>query len=129
MPSQQVAQAATAGFDNATAYDVHRPSYPQEAVEKLLRNLGVAGRHKARIIDLAAGTGKFTELLAAREEQYEIIAVEPVAKMRQTLLNRQLASVRVQDGLATAMGVDDQWADAVIAAQVIIHSFIIHSAS
>lgn len=118
MLSQQVAHAATTGFNNASAYDVHRPSYPPQAVQSLLENLGVANKPHARIVDLAAGTGKFTELLAAREEQYEIVAVEPVAKMRGSLEGKHLKGVEVRDGLATGMEVGDGWADAVIAAQV-----------
>ncbi|KAK9438933.1 Methyltransferase type 11 [Metarhizium brunneum] len=117
MPPQKVANAAVTGFDNASAYDVHRPSYPADAVEALLRNLDVANRPRAKIVDLAAGTGKFTELLAAREEQYDIVAVEPVAKMRQSLVGKHLEHVEVIDGLATSINLGDGWADAVIAAQ------------
>ncbi|GAO15561.1 hypothetical protein UVI_02020300 [Ustilaginoidea virens] len=115
---QTVAQAATTGFDNAPAYDAHRPSYPPEAVGSLLAHLGVADKAGARIIDLAAGTGKFTELLAARGEGYEVVAVEPVARMRESLERKRLGRVDVRHGLATEMGVEDGWADAVIAAQV-----------
>ncbi|QUC18709.1 uncharacterized protein UV8b_02950 [Ustilaginoidea virens] len=114
---QTVAQAATTGFDNAPAYDAHRPSYPPEAVGSLLAHLGVADKAGARIIDLAAGTGKFTELLAARGEGYEVVAVEPVARMRESLERKRLGRVDVRHGLATEMGVEDGWADAVIAAQ------------
>lgn len=115
---QEVAHAATTGFDNASAYDVHRPSYPPKAVQSLLHHLGVANTPNAKIVDLAAGTGKFTELLAAREERYKIVAVEPVAKMRQSLVAKKLKGVEVRDGLANRMDVGDGWADAVIAAQV-----------
>lgn len=113
-----VDQAATSGFDNAAAYDAHRPSYPPQAVQSLLSHLDVASEPRAKVIDLAAGTGKFTELLAAREEQYEIRAVEPLAKMRNNLAAKGLDGVAVRDGLATKMDVPDGWADAVIAAQV-----------
>lgn len=113
-----VALAASTGFHNAAAYDIHRPSYPKEAVRSFLSHLGVAHRTRAKIIDLAAGKGKFTELLAAREEEYEIMAIEPVAKMREILSGKKLDGVAVRDGLATRMDVADGWADAVIAAQV-----------
>ncbi|PNY24651.1 methyltransferase-like [Tolypocladium capitatum] len=112
-----VDRAATSGFDNAAAYDAHRPSYPPQAVQSLLSHLDVAGKPKAKVINLAAGTGKFTEPLAARGEQYEILAVEPVAKMRDKLAAKGLSGVTVRDGLATNMDVPDGWADAVIAAQ------------
>ena len=43
---------------------------------------GVSGLHGTRIVDLAAGTGKLTELLAARDEEFDILAAEPYARMR-----------------------------------------------
>ena len=44
---------------------------------RLLEHLQVSGVKRARIIDLAAGTGKFTELLVGRSEDFEILAIEP----------------------------------------------------
>ena len=43
---------------------------------------GVSGLHGTRIVDLAAGTGKLTEPLAARDEEFDILAAEPYARMR-----------------------------------------------
>ncbi|KZZ94735.1 Methyltransferase type 11 [Moelleriella libera RCEF 2490] len=117
MERRTVSSAATTGFDNASAYDVHRPSYPPQIVEALLGHLDVANKPRARIIDLAAGTGKFTELLAARDESFEVVAVEPVGKMRETLAGKKLRGVEIRDGLADSMNVADGWADAVVAAQ------------
>lgn len=114
-----IAASATAGFHNATAYDAHRPSYPPEAVEKLLSHLGLAGpgHAGARVVDLAAGTGKLTELLAARPEEFEVRAVEPHDTMRQTLGAKNLPRVSTSPGTAVAMGLEDGWADVVVAAQ------------
>jgi ubiquinone/menaquinone biosynthesis C-methylase UbiE len=67
---------------------------------------------------LAAGTGKFTEALAAREEGFEIIAVEPHADMRRVLSERGLKGVKVVDGTAENVPVENGWADAVFVAQV-----------
>lgn len=106
------------GFQNASNYDAHRPSYPAEGVDKLLANLRVKGQNNARIIDLACGTGKFTELLAKREEEFEIIGVEPHTGMREELVKKALKGVRVQEGDAGHMSVEDGWGDALIAAQV-----------
>lgn len=78
----------------------------------------MAGKRGARIIDLAAGTGKFTEALAAREEGFEILAVEPHADMRRVLSERGLKGVRVVDGTAEDVPVENGWADAVFVAQV-----------
>ena len=67
----------TKRFQNASSYDKHRPSYPPKAVTRLLEHLQINGLTKARVVDLAAGTGKFTELLVGRDENFEILAVEP----------------------------------------------------
>lgn len=110
---------ASTGFNDATRYDQHRPNYPDEAVEKLLSHLGVANQEKARIIDLGCGTGKFTESLAARPEQFEVIAVEPHELMRETLIKKDLGpNIKVVDGNAGAIPVDKEWGDALVAAQV-----------
>lgn len=108
---------AAAGFKNAGAYDTHRPSYRPEIVDGILRNLGLAGKRNARIVDIAAGTGKFTEVIAARDEQFEIVAVEPVESMRTTLTAKNLG-IDVRDGLATSLGLPDAWADGITIAQV-----------
>ncbi|KAI9171365.1 methyltransferase [Paramyrothecium foliicola] len=109
--------AATNGFSDAQAYDAHRPSYPTGAVDSLLKHLRVADKPGSKIIDLAAGTGKFTELLAQRGEHYEILAVEPHEKMRQTLVSKNLQGVEACKGTAEKMDVPDGWADAIIVAQ------------
>lgn len=108
---------AQSGFQNASHYDAHRPSYPAEAVDKLLTHLGVANQKNAKLIDLACGTGKFTELLARREEEYEVVGVEPHKGMREELLRKQLRGVSVEEGDAANMPLEDGWGDALIAAQ------------
>lgn len=75
--ASSIPSASTKGFQNASSYDKHRPSYPPEAVARLLKHLQVHGVKRARVVDLAAGTGKFTELLVGRDEDFEILAVEP----------------------------------------------------
>ena len=75
--ASSIPSASTKGFEKASLYDEHRPSYPPEAVTRFLKHLQVNGVKRARIVDLAAGTGKFTELLAGRNEGFEILAVEP----------------------------------------------------
>ena len=113
---------AQTSFSNSTAYDAHRPTYPQASVQHLLEQCRVAGKRGARIIDLAAGTGKFTEALAAREEAFEIVAVEPHADMRRVLSERGLKGVKVVDGTAEDLPIENGWADAVFVAQVGIES-------
>jgi SAM-dependent methyltransferase len=113
---------ALAGFADGPSYDKHRPSYPPEAVSSLLAHMGLAGRQGARVVDLAAGTGKFTELLAARgDERFELLAVEPHDGMRAELERKEFregAAVVVKKGLATDIPIEDGWADGLICAQV-----------
>ncbi|KAI9791557.1 MAG: hypothetical protein M1835_000236 [Candelina submexicana] len=108
---------AQSGFANASSYDQHRPSYPPEAVDKLLTHLYLNDVPEAQIADLAAGTGKFTELLADRKEGYEIVAIEPHEAMRKELEKKQLKNVTVKNGNAAHIPLEDQSIDAVIASQ------------
>ena len=98
--------------------DQHRPSYPADAVKALLSAVGVSGMHGTRIVDFAAETEKFTELLAARGDEFDILAVEPYAGMRKELERKQLNKVIVKEGLFTAIPTENATVDAVIAAQV-----------
>lgn len=109
---------AQTGFANSAAYDQHRPSFPAKSVEELLENVRVLSNTGARVVDLAAGTGKFTELLARRHEQFQVLAVEPHADMRRVLEEKKLNGVEVMDGVAAKMPLEDESVDAVIAAQV-----------
>lgn len=116
--SHQLPSAAAQGFQDASAYDAHRPSYPPTAVEKFLANLKVAGQKPdTKIVELAAGTGKFTELLAQRPERFLVKAIEPHAGMRGKLVDKDLPAVEVVDGTAENMPVNAEWGDACIAAQ------------
>ncbi|KAJ9606399.1 hypothetical protein H2200_009360 [Cladophialophora chaetospira] len=118
MSKSNIAQAAQSGFAPAAAYDTHRPTYPAEAVEQLLQNLEVSGVKGAKIADLAAGTGKFTEILASRPEEFELVGIEPHDGMRGQLEQKNLPRVRVVKGTADSMSdVADESLDAVVAAQ------------
>jgi SAM-dependent methyltransferase len=66
------------------------------------------------VVDLGAGTGKFTRLLALTGA--EVIAVEPVTQMRERLAEL-LPAVAVTAGTAEESGLPDGCADAVVAAQ------------
>jgi predicted RNA methylase len=106
------------GFAKAELYDKHRPTYPPEALSILLGAALVDGVEGARVVDLAAGTGKFTEGLAARNERFAILAVEPHHGMREQLARKSLNNVTVVDGLSTAIPAESGSVDAVFAAQV-----------
>ncbi|KAI4160496.1 MAG: hypothetical protein L6R39_000202 [Caloplaca ligustica] len=116
--STKIPLPATEGFANASLYDTHRPSYPQEAVDTLLAKLQVKDINDARIIDAGAGTGKFSELVANRKEGYQIVAIEPHEDMRRVCEAKGLTGVKVVDGVANRIPVETQWADAVVVAQV-----------
>ena len=113
--------ASTRGFSKAASYEFYRPSYPPSAVSSLLQKLEIEGVKGARVVDLAAGTGKFTELLANREEKYVIIAVEPSDAMRAELEGKMLRGVEVMNGEARRMEIASQTIDAVVIAQVSIY--------
>lgn len=57
-------------------------------------------------------------LLAKRDEEFEVVGIEPHAEMREELVKKELRGVTVQDGDAGHMPVEDGWGDALITAQV-----------
>ncbi|TPX17480.1 uncharacterized protein E0L32_003123 [Thyridium curvatum] len=121
--------AASRGFRDAASYDAHRPAYPPALVAELLARMRLSedrshdGARRARVLELGAGTGKFTAALAAalaarRHEGFEVLAVEPHGPMREQLVARGLPGVRVVEGRAEGMPfVGDEWADGCVVAQ------------
>jgi SAM-dependent methyltransferase len=104
---------AAAGFGRAAdAYERSRPSYPADAVALLAAELGIGPGTK--VLDLAAGTGKFTRLLT--ELGAALVAVEPSAAMR-TEFAAVLPAVTVHDGTAEAIPLGDATVDVVVVAQ------------
>jgi tRNA G46 methylase TrmB len=119
MASSGLKHEAQTGFAAAGAYDAYRPAFPSQAVDALLKKLEVVGVQGAKIADLAAGTGKFTEALSARPEKYEIVAIEPHDDMREQLKQKNLRRVTVVKGTAEDLSelADGRFA-ALVAAQV-----------
>ncbi|QEI07130.1 methyltransferase domain-containing protein [Pigmentiphaga aceris] len=109
----KVHTAAQQGFStSAQAYVRGRPEYPAEIVDWLTKELGLgAGK---TVIDLGAGTGKFTKLLT--KTGATVLAVEPVDAMREQL-GTALPAVQTFAGTAQAMPLPDASADAVVCAQ------------
>jgi SAM-dependent methyltransferase len=97
----------------AAAYAEHRPDYPADAVRWCVAPTGrdVAG---LRVLDLGAGTGKLSALLAALG--MDVTAVEPDASMLAEL-RRQVPSVRSLPGPAEAIPLPDGSVDAVLCGQ------------
>jgi SAM-dependent methyltransferase len=97
----------------AAAYAEHRPDYPPDAVAWCVASLGrdIAG---LRVLDLGAGTGKLTALLAERGA--DVTAIEPDEAMLAEL-RRRLPSVRAVGAPAEAIPLPDGSVDAVLCAQ------------
>lgn len=112
MPDR-VHHAAMRGFEAGVEhYERGRPTYPDDAVSYVVNELRIGpGRD---IVELGAGTGKFTELLAYTGAS--VTAIEPVAVMREAL-ERNCPTVTVLDGTAEDIPVADASADTVLAAQ------------
>lgn len=125
MPDRRppIHEQASIGFQRAAdAYERGRPEYPAAAVEHLLKTLDITA--SAQLVELGAGTGKFTRTLVPTGAA--IIAIEPVEAMR-LKLSELLPGVMVVDGTAETIPLPDSTADAVIVAQA-FHWFDGHKA-
>ena len=88
----------------AEVYDRGRAPYPPELVEAM----GLP--HRARVLDLAAGTGLLSRALAAAGHDVE--AVEPSAAMRERLpgaIEGSAEAIPLADGSVDAVVVGDAW--------------------
>jgi SAM-dependent methyltransferase len=101
------AQAGSFGAA-ASIYERARPSYPAEALDWLLPE------GSPRVLDLGAGTGKLTRMIA--ERGVEVEAVDPSAQMLAEL-SQVLPSVPTHVGTAEQIPLDDNSFDAVVVAQ------------
>jgi len=111
-PADSVHRTASAGFSQTDSYVRGRPDYPAEIQTWLSEAIGL---HKGvTVIDLGAGTGKFTPRLV--KTGATVIAVEPVPAMRATL-SAALPEVMALAGTADAIPLPDGSVDAVICAQ------------
>lgn len=89
-------------------YDRYRPGFPARAADMLVP------RPVGAVLDLGAGTGKFTELLSARAER--VIAVEPSEPML-AVLRAKLPEVEAHLGSAERIPAEDSSVDVVTVAQ------------
>jgi SAM-dependent methyltransferase len=86
----------------AVEYDRIRPGYPAAALADL---------PPGRVVDVGAGTGKLTTVLAAAG--HPVVAVEPDPDMRTVLEGHRLPGVAVLDGAGERLPVPDGSASAV----------------
>lgn len=111
--SSNIHHAAADGYASGTdTYVKGRPDYPP-AVSAWLRDTLGLGPGKT-VLDLGAGTGKFTPRLV--DTGATVIAVEPVPAMLANL-SAALPQVRALAGTATAIPLPDASVDAVVCAQ------------
>ena len=94
----------------AEAYEQGRPDYPDAALDL------VPVADSAAVLDLAAGTGKLTRVLARRYRR--VVAVEPLAEMR-AIVAREAPAAEALNGRAEAIPLADAEVDAVFVAQAI----------
>lgn len=102
--------AAFLGQDGA-AYDAVRPGYPEEALDLLTS----CGPHDA--VDLGAGSGALTRLLAARGLSVTAVDTSPAMLAAQQPGPHGAGSIAVATGRAEATGLPAASADLVTAAQ------------
>jgi len=109
-----VHEAAQRGFSQeAGTYARGRPDYPAPLSDWLKNTLGLAAGRQ--VADVGAGTGKFTQLLAATGAQ--VTAVEPVDAMRARIDAMQWPNVRAVAGTAQALPLAGASQDALVCAQ------------
>ena len=121
---RRVHVVAQAGFENeADTYERTRPSYPPEAlrlvvqaIERAAAQASGSAQPPLPMLDLAAGTGLFTRLLAAYP-LLQVVAVEPVAAMRRVFNQVLPPTVGVVEGSATRIPFPDGHFAAVGVAQ------------
>ena len=109
--NKRVHTIAESGFATSELYDRVRPSYSKEAVSFLLEKLGVlpcnssSDLQPARILELGAGTGKFTRILrdVLRGSSVKIITSEPLLSMRQKF-TKNFPEIEIKDFSAENIG-------------------------
>jgi ubiquinone/menaquinone biosynthesis C-methylase UbiE len=108
MPHTPVARA----YDStAEIYEQARPGWPMAAVEHVARELEL--EPTATILDLGAGTGKLTRVLAERFDR--VVAVEPLDGMRR-VLESVVPAAEALAGEAEAIPLPNASVDAVFSA-------------
>ena len=101
---------------DATDYEELRPGYAPEAVAWVAeRGDLVPG---SRVVDLAAGTGLLSRRFVAMGA--DVVGVEPASNMR-AVLGKRVPEVRVVDGTAESIPLDDASVDAVVVANAFHH--------
>jgi len=113
LDTPHVHPTATEGFSRgAETYSRGRPDFPPQALAWLLTDLGL--RAGTTALEIGAGTGKFTRLLAATGAS--VIAVDPAAAMLERLV-AELPAIAALRGHAHSLPIASGICDAVLCAQ------------
>jgi SAM-dependent methyltransferase len=108
-----ISSRASSFGSRAADYAEHRPDYPAAAVEWAMAPVTA---ERPRVLDLAAGTGKLTEVITALG--FEVVAVEPDDAMRAELSAR-MPEVTALAGTAEKIPLPDASMDAVLVGQAL----------
>ena len=104
---------AALGFERSTqSYDRGRPEYPSQAALSLLDRCGIGS--SSRVLELGAGTGKFTRFILGRTDH--VLASDPSPAMR-SRFHEKFPSVPCAGALAERIPAAAAAFDAVICAQ------------
>ncbi|QMU97624.1 class I SAM-dependent methyltransferase [Microbacterium esteraromaticum] len=103
---------ATSFGAEADNYEAARPDYPFEAVAWMLDRLPSGAR---RLVDVGAGTGKLTRVVAEAKDA-EVVAVDPDAAML-AKLREAVPGVPTFVGTAESLPLPDASVDAVVLGQ------------
>jgi SAM-dependent methyltransferase len=120
--ARQVHPVAASGFNaDQSIYELARPSYPPAAVELVIKEIvpslgDPASASTLSVLDLAAGTGKWTRLIRPFGIG-QLVAVEPSPGMRAEF-HQLYPDVVILDGSSTAIPLPDASVDVIFIAQV-----------
>ncbi len=96
----------------AREYELGRPDWPEELLDRVIADLGLAP--DAAVLDLGAGTGKLTRLLVPRFGR--VVAVEPDDAMR-VVLEEIVPAAESRAGSAEAIPLGDDEVDAAFSGE------------
>ncbi|AHG65703.1 class I SAM-dependent methyltransferase [Advenella mimigardefordensis] len=111
--AKPIHHAADQGYSLAAdTYAQGRPDYPPQITAWLTGTLGIDAH--TTVVDLGAGTGKFTRYL--QQTGARVIAIEPVASMRDQL-SAYAPGATILEGSAEALPLADESVDVLVCAQ------------
>lgn len=111
LDEQRRRELAESFRDGGEHYDRVRPGYPASSLQWLLAG---NGRTVRNVLDVGAGTGKYTALLLANS--LNVVALDPSRDML-AQLGRRLPAVQTMIGTAEDIALPDASMDAAVVAQ------------